>query len=312
MAVAAFDEDDGQEGGWDSNGPTRVRQFKCKVTSALGAEDDLYNHRKDLQFGARHPTNSDLRVSQWQARQTARGTNRDGHYLFGLTVTYSTESNELQTSPLDLPAQVTLSTEQYEGLTCYDGKGKPMCNTAGDFIYLPKEDSRWIFDVSVNLPSVPTWLLDFNNAVNNGLVSVKGLSCAKQTLMCKNVRAGGSESANVRGRTVNFIPFSFQLHFRPETWKGRHPNVGFSEIVETEVPLEDKKTDKVVTRNGKVVMVTKKTKRRIQVGFPKEYPTEPQPLDQKGKLALLFDPDDVIQIEKLVYKEKNFGQLPLR
>lgn len=313
MAVFAFDEDDGQEGGWDQNGATRTRLFKCKVSEALGAEDDLYAYRRDLQYGQRHPRNSSLFVSNWQARQTARGRNHQGHYLFGVTVTYATPSGELEQSPLDLPADITLATEQYEGLTCYDDEGEPILNSAGDLVYLPKESSRWIFNVTKNLPAVPAWLLDYNNAVNNGLVSVKGLSCSKETLMCKNVNAGKDETVKVNGRFVTFVPFSYQLHYQAEGWKGKHPNVGFNEKLEVEIPQEsDTVIGKILVVEGKVKTKKQVVKRRIKIGFPAEYPTEPQPLDSKGRVIKNATAKDILQIEAGVYKKKNFGQLPLR
>lgn len=313
MAVFEFEEDDGQEGGWDANGPTRVRQFKCKVTTPLGAEDDLYAFRRDLQYGSTHPSNRLLRVSNWQSRQAARGFNRDGHYLFAVTVTYSTQGGELDVSPLDLPADITLGTEQYEGLTCYDAEGVPILNSAGDLVYLPVESSRWIFNVSKNLPAVPQWLLDFNNATNSGLVTIKGIPCGKGTVMCKNVFAAKDESAKVNGRTVNFVPFSYQLHYQREGWKGKHPNVGFNEKLEVDIPQEsDTVVGKIIVENGKVKTTKQIVKRRIKIGFPAEYPTEPQPLDKKGKLIKNPTAKDILQIEAEVYKERNFGQLPLR
>ncbi|WP_197443620.1 hypothetical protein [Maioricimonas rarisocia] len=51
---------------------------------------------------------------------------------------------------------------------------------------------------------------------------------------------------------------------------------------------------------------------RIRIGEPPEYPSEPQPLDEQGRVIVDPTPDDIRQIEIDRYRELPFSRLPLR
>lgn len=213
--------------------------------------------------------------------------------------------------PTQEAAKIRLKSSQYSTYTYVDREGKLITNTAGDPVLMAKEDSRWVFSVSKNVSSLPAWILDYNNALNNGLVTIKGLSCQKETLMCKGMRLSDDRTVTVAGREVTYSILSFELHFRPEGWKGTHPNVGVNQLIEENVPSVDRFTGKVRRdSNNKIVWVKKK--RRVPItnnGIPVE---TLQVLDADGAWVEEPSPDDLLQIEADVYKTKNFGQLPLR
>lgn len=252
------------------------------------------------------------------------------------TITYTSEIQQQSfTNPLGERAEITLDSETIETYTCFDKKNRAILNAAGDLVYIPIDDTRWIFNVSKNMERVPIELLQFNNAINDSMVTVGGLPCEKETLAVKNLRVSSiQEAQGFGGIIIEYVTVSFQLHYRRETWIMTYPNVGFNAIFETpnyDMPKNfdgspkydyvnmDGEAGKVTNGaqpkgfNGKRIKLRKiKEKRAIEIGGTRKPPTEPQVLDKDGKWLPDAKPSDVIKLKAEVYQTRNFSALPLR
>lgn len=135
-------------GGSVSQSQDRTRTFLCHVApdpddGIEGAIDALYAHDSSLQRGAVHPSNDGLFVSDFSAETAAKGVNRDGHYLFRVAVSYSSNQYEatkqeetrqvLAESPLDDPIQWRSSFRVEMIAAEKDIHGKAILNKAGDY-----------------------------------------------------------------------------------------------------------------------------------------------------------------------------------
>lgn len=298
----------------DSEGDFETRLRRGYVRRFFGVSNDPGDREPDVsasplcpKVGQIDPYDLGARISKVQIR-TLRGSQAG----WEITVHSSTEVEPPDRHPLAEPARVTWASEQAEAYTTRDNRGRPVLNTAKDLQLVAIESSRWVVSVSKNLAQVPQALLSFNNAINNGLVVVDGVPFARRTLMCKQVGIGDWQEAEVNDRTIRFRAVSFQLHFRPETWRVKHPNVGFHEFVDKFAPLRDRTTGKLVRESGVVRYGTVRQKYKITVGDPPEPPSEPQPLDRQGRWIKEPTNDNVIHLDVDVYRELNFNLLPLR
>ena len=223
-------------------------------------------------------------------------------------------------NPLLILAAITLQSEQFEFLTCFDKDGKGILNRAKSLVYVPREATRWIFNVKKNVPNIPAFILTYANATNNGSITVAGLPCDKGTLMLKNLQGGEQQTVQVGLTLVNFLPMSFQLHYREEGWKAPYPNVGFDAYYDDEPILQyvlgpsGRRTNKVKTHPvlGWPVTIRGKVRRRITLGaFGETAITEPQILNDEGYVVENPTPGDLIKLKAEVYAERDFNLLPL-
>jgi hypothetical protein len=218
-------------------------------------------------------------------------------------------------NPLNLPADIDVSTTTVEAWSCIDTEtNQPITNSAGDLLWFPIEDTRLIFTVTKNLDVLPGWTLDYAGCINDGPVTVKGIPCEKGTLMYKGLANPPTKRTKVNGLEITYEELKYQLHHRREGWKGIHPDVGFNEIVTTSHPEPD---DVVVgrykvTSGGKVQYIRSKVKRRILVGYPPQAPTEPQCLDEQGAHIPNPQPSDYRLIKKYTHRLVSFAPLPLQ
>lgn len=220
-------------------------------------------------------------------------------------------------NPLDAPAAITLHSEQYEGLTIFDNKGKAIVNKAGSIIPVPIEMTRWIFQVKKNVPFLPNWILSFANAINSGQVNVQGLACPAKTLMMKSINSSEVQSVQYGASYIEYVTISFSLYYREEGWEVPYPNVGFDAIFDNEkiwlyeigpsgrksskIKL-DPKTKQPMYRLGPVL-------RKISEG---PQPETPYILTQDGRLNEDQSPNQIIKLKAPVYPERDFNLLPLR
>lgn len=89
-----------------------------------------------------------------------------------VTCAYSTEK-ELEENPLNEPAEIEWDTEQFQRPYVKDKDGEGIVNSAGDAFdpAVDGDDSRWMATVQKNVAAVPTWLLEYRDAVNEDEVT---------------------------------------------------------------------------------------------------------------------------------------------
>ena len=128
-----------------------------------------------------------------------------GWRIWDATVNYSTErklsdqqSSDPQnpTPPTGEPAYITWDTEQFQKPATQDRDGKGIVNSAGD-PFIPAEqmdDSRRVVTVQKNLTAVPSWILDYQDSVNNASFTVDGAAFRQVTFVIALRRDGWAYS----------------------------------------------------------------------------------------------------------------------
>jgi hypothetical protein len=102
-----------------------------------------------------------------------------GYVHWNVTVEYSSE-RELAEDPTDDPALTEWDGDQYQRPLVVDEDGKVVCNSAGDLFDPPVmvDDSRLMSVTTKNLASIPTWIMNYSNAVNSDAFTLDGFSVA--------------------------------------------------------------------------------------------------------------------------------------
>ena len=119
-------------------------------------------------------------------------------------------------NPLDDPAIITWSSDQYQKPVWKTRYNEPIMNSAGRFFdTLPEaDDSRLSCTVQKNLASVPAWILAYNDALNSSTFTIDGLTIPVQTSKLSGVAIGPREDRN----SIEYRVLSYTLHFRAEGW----------------------------------------------------------------------------------------------
>ena len=127
-----------------------------------------------------------------------------------------TKDGDNETNPLLRPAEITWRSTQSREAIVKDVNGKAILNSAGDYFDPPVEvdRSRWTISVSKNVANVPSYLLDYPDAVNNGSVTVSGIPCEQYTLKVSDINISGPKNEG----EVLYYQFSYQLDHKREKW----------------------------------------------------------------------------------------------
>lgn len=228
-----------------------------------------------------HPTILSAYVTKFDAKPL--GTSK------GWTVTVSYRNGdprELDKPPLLRRAKIDVSTESLEVPTLTKADGTPWINTAGDLLSgITKKKNRIIFAIQKNVAAVPAWSLNYADAVNSDVVSIRGLVCPAGYLNLGDLRIGDVDSEIVNGLNYPFIPISYTLTYDPDSWKTKVLNRGYYQIIAGKrLPIVDKKGRQV---------------------------TEPTFLDENGlSYEYPMDPADIVTIEGWNHRLMPFGILP--
>lgn len=144
----------------------------------------------------------------------------------GWTVTaeYSSEF-ELSTTPTSDPAIISWNTEQFQKPAIWDLNGDAIVNSAGDLFDPPNmmDDSRRIVTIQKNLAAVPSWILDYQDAVNSDSFSVDGFSIGVGKAKMQSVAVAPKESRN----SISFYPVTFTICLQRDGWKLEPLDCGF-------------------------------------------------------------------------------------
>jgi hypothetical protein len=148
------------------------------------------------------------------------------------------------------------------------------------------DDSRRSCTVQKNMSAVPSWILDYQDAVNNDTFSVDGFSIAVGQAKMQNVTVSEWQ---IRGSTA-FRTVTFTIHFQRDGWALRPLDAGFRERTSGGPP------DGIVN---------------IKNPDDGENVTAPVPLDGSG--VALADPSvtNNVFLSFDVYKTRAFSSLPL-
>lgn len=113
------------------------------------------------------------------------------------TYQYTTEQGISDPNPLFEAAVIEWDGEQYEEVAIYDRDGDATLNSAGDpFEDLMKERSRRVVTVVKNISSIPSWILDYEDAVNSSAFTLDGFSIPTNKARLKAPRIGRWQNRN--------------------------------------------------------------------------------------------------------------------
>jgi len=196
--------------------------------------------------------------------------------------------NQQEENPLNRPAQIEIQTASYKRAIWQDIDGKGVLNSAGDYFDPPVEVdvAYWTFTVKKNVADVPTYILDYENAVNNAAFTIRGLTIGQYEAKISNIRIG---DLKIEG-DYQYFEFSYTLERRREKW----------------IPLKIldqglRKLDPADSTKRVHIMDNSKTPRPI---------SSPVLLDKKGGVLADPTPAKAEYIDFTVYYARNFSVLP--
>jgi hypothetical protein len=200
-----------------------------------------------------------------------------------VTANYSDERT-IDDTPTDDAASISWNSEQFQKPAVFDLSGNLIVNSAGDPFDPPAmmDDSRRVVTVEKNLAVVPTWILDYQDAVNNDTFSVDGVSIAIGKAKMQAVTVGPRQRRN---GTI-FRTVTFTIHLQRDGWLLDILDAGFRRKIS----------------GGR---------ENIKNNGDGEAPTAPVPLDGNGQPIDDPTPTNCVFLQFPVYKTRAFSSLPL-
>lgn len=214
-----------------------------------------------------------------------------GYVHYEVTATYSSE-RELAEDPTDEPALTEWDGEQFQRPLVIDEDGSIVCNSAGDPFDPPEmiDDSRLISVTTKNLATVPTWIMEYSNAVNSDSFTLDGVTFAIGTAKMQTPRISKPQSRN----GISFREVQITIHYREEGWLSNIIDAGFRELAGGSG-----------SGSGSGVL------QNIKNPGDDELPAAPVPLDGAGNA--LENPSPLNNVTKTfrAYRRLPFSALPL-
>lgn len=249
----------------DKNENESDRMFVVTMSSAADDEYSVATTALIPSMFEPHPSRPGLWVSDIDIRNMDESA-----YLWICHVHYSDnveDPEQKKDTPLDKPIKDSYGHNSYtlpatEGWLIDPDTGiesstkTAIVSSAGEAFDPPEERnaSRISIAMELNLANVPSWLLEYNDVINDDAVTIRGITFPKYTLRI-NTRI--SELQIEKG--IPYRQVLFDLESREETFLKRIPDRGF------------------VVRNGS------STKQKATVGGME--PSQPVYLDGKGRHA---------------------------
>lgn len=278
MAVEFIGEDPSGRSAQNTKGArTYVRKFKLRTTSQADGPFAVGSNGSLPIIGNTHPEDANAFCISLQVENT--------NPWAGWTVTanYSDERT-IDDTPTDDAASISWGSEQFQKPAVFDLSGNLIVNSAGDPFDPPAmmDDSRRVVTVEKNLAVVPTWILDYQDAVNSDAFTVDGVSIGIGKAKMQNVTV----SPRQRRNGTTFRTVTFTIHLQRDGWLLDILDAGFREKVS----------------GGR---------RNIKNNGDGEAPTAPVPLDGSGQPIDDPTPTNCVFLQFAVYKTRPFSSLPL-
>lgn len=149
-----------------------------------------------------------------------------GRWGWIVTANYSSE-RELAEDPTADPALTEWDGEQYQRPLVIDEDGNVVCNSAGDPFDPPEmiDDSRLISTTVKNLAVVPTWIMQYANAVNTDAFVLDGFPVGIGQAKMQRPRVSRPQRRN----GIAFREVTFTINYREEGWLVNLLDAGFRE-----------------------------------------------------------------------------------
>ncbi len=214
------------------------------------------------------------------------------------------EKDEQQyTNPTDRPATIKWSTAKYNKPAVRDINGNLILNSAGQPFDPPaeKDCSRWTATISKNLEDVPSFILDYCDAINSDEFTIQGLNVLPGVAKIMTIEIGDEQSAQISDHEeITYYVFTYTVEFRsalvmvngvriPEGWTLYLLDQGYHQIDPND------STKRIAIKDDSV---------------PAKFTTKPWPLNGSG--ARLANPtaSNAFALPQVIYNSKAFSVLP--
>lgn len=248
-------------------------------------ESSIYAHAYCPKFGSEHPDTDTMWCVDVEIINFAP------YAGWRVTASYSSE-REQNENPLNDPAIIgPWDSDSYQEVAEVDTDDELILNSAGDPFDPPlmKDFSRRNVTVRKNVASVPTWFLDYEDAINSDTFTVGGLIVPIGKAKCK--KTGISEKKTRNG--ITYYEVTTLIHFSKKGWKRRVLDVGFRQLSADG------------TTRIKITMMNDSTPPEA------EYVTAPVPLDGTGHVLADPTPASAVYLEFDLDDSLPFSDLPL-
>lgn len=202
---------------------TYSRTWLVKTNNKLDREDTVAGASGLPVYAEAHPANANAYANEISYAQ-ADSTDT----LWHVTATYTTE-RDLNSDPSNDEVLVSWDSEIYQEALFEDVDGEGIVNSAGDYFIdpVPTRDAAYLIaKIRANVTSVPTWVIDLQNAVNDSQITVGGLAIAAGLAKLQRLTIGEREKRD----STTFYPLSFELHIKKEGWRLEPLDAGFRAI----------------------------------------------------------------------------------
>jgi hypothetical protein len=142
-------------------------------------------------------------------------------YHWDIEASFGTQASreENEENPLNRVPRISWMANQYRLAVDKDLNGQATINSAGDYFIPPveRDASHWVATVKTNVSVVPSYIVDYTDAVNNGSFIIDGQVIGQYVAKIVDI-----DISEVKfERTYSFREFSYSMEFRPvEKW---HP-----------------------------------------------------------------------------------------
>ncbi len=128
--------------------------------------------------------------------------------------------------PRQRPPKAKWRTASYRKPVFQDTAGDGIVNSAGDYFDPPIEIdiNRWVVTVTKNVSAVPTYILEYEKAVNDTAFYIQGVYVGERVARLAEIDIGELASEN----EFFYYPFTYTLEFRSETWNVKPLQQGYN------------------------------------------------------------------------------------
>lgn len=200
-----------------------------------------------------------------------------------VTAGYTSDRSLDEDDPEQDEILISFNSEIYQEAVYMDKDNKAIMNSANDPFDPPAamDNAHLIATIASNHQAIPSWILNYQNAVNSAPCTISGLSIGQGKAKVARITVGQRQK---RGNTT-FFPLSTEIHIKKEGWRLEPLDQGLNEIL-----------------LGK--------KRAILLGADLHEATTPQPLNGMGVYDEDATPATATYLDFRVYDELNFSALP--
>ncbi len=146
---------------------------------------------------------------------------------WSVTAEYSSE-REMNEDPTQDAMQIRVYTEQFQKPAVFNKDDELIVNSAGDPYDPPPmmDDSRRVISLVRNVPNCPSWILDYQDAVNSDAFTVRGVTYAVGTGKVQSVSLSDAQKRN----GIDFYTLEVLIHLQRNGWILKTLDAGFREV----------------------------------------------------------------------------------